>query len=397
MLYRTMPKNGDTLSALGFGAMRLQLREDGSVDEPRAIAQIRTAVDRGVNYIDTAYPYLGGQSETVVGRALKDGYRDKVKIATKLPRWLVEKREDMDRFLDQQLKKLDVDQIDYYLVHALDGRSWDRMVELGIADFLDKAVADGRIGNAGFSFHGVADDFIRIVDGYPWVFCQIQYNFLDTSNQAGTRGLKYAAGKGLGVIIMEPLRGGNISLPVAPAEVQKIWDTAEVKRSPVEWALRWVWNAPEVTVVLSGMNEEAHIEENLAIADAAAPNSLSEAELALVEKAAAKYGELMAVGCTGCGYCVPCPAGVKIPLCFEKLNQLHMFKDEMVCRYQYAVLLSNTMGGAAGYASQCVECGECLEKCPQQIDIPEKLKQVVYELESDQMEAMALGVLGPKK
>jgi len=397
MLYRTMPKNGDTLSALGFGAMRFQLLEDGSVDETRAITQIRIAVDNGVNYIDTAYPYLGGQSEIIVGKALKEGYREKVKIATKLPRWLVKKREDMDRLLDEQLKKLDVDHIDYYLVHALDGNSWDAMVELGIADFLDKALADGRIGNAGFSFHGVGDDFIRIVDGYPWVFCQIQYNFLDTQNQAGTRGLKYAAEKDLGVIIMEPLRGGNISLPVAPPEVQQIWDTAEVKRSPVEWALRWVWNAPEVTVVLSGMNEEAHIEQNLAIAGEAAANSLSQAELELVDQAAAKYGELMAVPCTGCGYCVPCPVGVRIPLCFEKLNHLHMFKDEMIAKYQYAVLLSNTMGGESGYASLCVECGECLEKCPQHIDIPEVLKQVVDELESDNMEDMAKGVLQPNK
>ncbi|WP_419175574.1 aldo/keto reductase [Desulfosediminicola sp.] len=397
MLYRTMPQNGDKLSALGFGAMRLQLLEDGSVDEPRAIAQIRSAIDNGVNYIDTAYPYLGGQSETIVGKAIKDGYREKVKIATKLPRWLVEKREDMDRLLEEQLKKLDVDHIDYYLVHALDGNSWDHMVEVGIIDFLDTAVADGRIGNAGFSFHGVGDDFIRIVDAYPWVFCQIQYNFLDTQNQAGTRGLKYAAEKGLGVIIMEPLRGGNISLPVAPPEVQKIWDTATIKRSPVEWALRWVWDAPEVTVVLSGMNEEAHIKQNLAIASEAAAHTLTKEELALIEKAAAKYGDLMAVPCTGCGYCVPCPVGVRIPLCFEKLNHLHMFKDEMTAKYQYAVLLSDTMGTNPGYASQCVECGECLEKCPQHIDIPEVLKQVVDELESDNMEDMAKGVLKPQK
>ena len=397
MLYRTMPQNGDVLSALGFGAMRFQLLEDGSVDEDRAIAQLRSAIDRGVNYIDTAYPYLGGQSEYIVGKAIRDGYRDKVKISTKLPRWLVEKHEDMDRFLDEQLRKLDVDTIDYYLLHALDGSCWDRMVELGVADFLDRAKADGRIGNAGFSFHGVGEDFIRIIDGYPWVFCQIQYNFLDTENQAGTRGLKYAAAQDIGVIVMEPLRGGNISLPIAPPDVQAIWDSAEVKRSPVEWALRWVWNAPEVTVVLSGMNEEAHIEQNLAIAAEAAPNSLTEAELHLVERAAAKYGGLMGGGFMGCGYCVPCPAAVKIPFCFEKLNHLHLFKDEVKAKYQYAVLLSSLMGGETGYASQCVECGECLEKCPQHIDIPTALKQVVTELESDNMEEMAKMVLQPKK
>ncbi|MDJ0783959.1 MAG: aldo/keto reductase [Desulfosarcinaceae bacterium] len=286
MRYRKMPKNGDELSILGFGAMRLPLREDRSIDEVRAIAQIRDAIDQGVNYVDTAWPYHGGQSEPLVGRALKEGYRQRVKIATKLPLWMIHTRADMDRYLNAQLKKLATDRIDYYLLHALDGVSWDRMAQLGVADFLDAALADGRIGNAGFSFHGLLEDFKRIVDAYDWTFCQIQYNILDRENQAGSEGLAYAAAKKLGVVVMEPLRGGNISLPEAPPAVAEIWQKAAIQRSPAEWALRWVWDHPDVTVVLSGMNEEAHIAENLAIADTARPKSLTPAEHALVAEAA---------------------------------------------------------------------------------------------------------------
>ena len=306
MLYRKMPKTGDNLSILGFGCMRLPVKEDGSIDEERATMQLRYAIDHGVNYVDTAWPYHGGQSEPFVGRALADGYREKVRLATKLPSWLIEKREDMDTFLDAQLAKLQTDRIDYYLVHALVGELWDNVEKLGVADFLDKAKADGRIRNAGFSFHGAGEDFGRIVDAYDWDFCQIQYNFLDEKNQAGTKGLLYAASKGLGVIIMEPLRGGNLTRNVPPA-VQEIWDEAPVKRTPAEWALRWIWNHPDVTVVLSGMNDESHIRENIRVAGEAYPHSLNEAELQLVQRVEKKYRELLKVGCTGCR--VPaCPA-----------------------------------------------------------------------------------------
>jgi predicted aldo/keto reductase-like oxidoreductase len=242
MLYRKIPKNDDELSILGFGCMRLPALEDGTTDEDRAITQIRYAIDNGVNYMDTAWNYHGGESERILGRALRDGYREKVRVATKLPHWKVKHREDMDKYLNEQIEKLGVDHIDYYLLHGIEGNSWDRLEKLWVVDFLDKALEDGRIGNAGFSFHGIADDFIRIVDAYPWVFCQIQYNFLDQEYQAGTAGLEYAASKGLGVIIMEPLRGGNISHPNPPPDVKGVWDTAENKRTPVEWALRWVWN-----------------------------------------------------------------------------------------------------------------------------------------------------------
>ncbi|EGY27151.1 aldo/keto reductase family protein [Desulfovibrio sp. A2] len=381
MLYRTMPKNGDTLSALGFGCMRLPML-DGKVDEARAIAQIRSAIDGGVNYVDTAWPYHHGESEIVLGKALRDGYREKVKVATKLPSWLVQDRADMDRYLNAQLERLGVTCIDYYLVHALDGPLWDTVHGLGVLEFLDGAKADGRIANAGFSFHGLAEDFRRIIDAYPWVFCQIQYNYLDETYQAGTEGLRYAAGKDIGVIIMEPLRGGNLGLITAPPAVQAIWDESPVRRTPVEWALRWIWNHPEVTVVLSGMNEEAHIAENLAIAGSARAGSMTPQELELVARVSDKYRELMKVRCTGCGYCMPCPMGVSIPMCFETYNKMHMFGNIEEGKFLYALRMSGEIGGEGpGYASQCVACGQCVENCPQHIAIPDVLAELAAELE----------------
>jgi predicted aldo/keto reductase-like oxidoreductase len=366
--------------------MRLPVTGKGQIDEPRAVRQIRYAIDRGVNYFDTAWPYHAGESENVLGRALGDGYRDRVKIATKLPSWMIKSREDMDAYLNAQLEKLKTDHIDYYLVHGLAGNSWDRLQSLGVVDFLDRAGSDGRILNAGFSFHGFLEDFKRIVDGYPWVFCQIQYNYLDEENQAGTEGLKYAASRDLGVVIMEPLRGGNLGLPTPPPEIDAIWQSAGVKRTPVEWALRWIWNHPEVTVVLSGMNEKAHIEENLAIAEEAFPKSLAEDELKLVAAAGREYKTLMKVGCTGCGYCMPCPSDVAIPACFEVYNKMHMFGNPEEARFLYAIRMSGIFGTAPGYASQCVQCGDCLEKCPQHIEIPDFLEMVAEELEDADLE-----------
>jgi predicted aldo/keto reductase-like oxidoreductase len=318
---------------------------------------------------------------------LKGGYRDRVKVATKLPSWMISRREDMDRYLEAQLEKLDIVRIDYYLLHALNGALWDTLEGLGVIDFLHQAVEDGRIVNAGFSFHGLAEDFSRIVDAYPWEFCQIQYNFLDQKNQAGTAGLKYAASKNLGVIVMEPLRGGNLGLPTQPPAVEEIWNEAKTRRTPAEWALRWVWNQPEVTVVLSGMNEEAHIEENLSIADSARPGTLAREELELVERVSRTYQELMKVGCTGCGYCMPCPSDVLIPVCFEIYNKMHLFGETETAKFSYAMRMSGiTVDGKPKYASQCVQCGECLDKCPQHIPIPEFLAQVAAEMEGPEME-----------
>jgi len=380
MLYRTMKKNGDSLSILGFGAMRLA-QKGQKIDEVRATRQIRDAIDQGVNYVDTAWPYHGGESELFLGRALAGGYREKVRLATKLPSWLIKAREEMDRYLDAQLKKLNTNRIDYYLLHGLNGVLWDSLNSLNALDFLEKAKKDGRIVNAGFSFHGVLDDFRSIVDSYDWEFCQIQYNYLDTESQAGKKGLEYAASKGLGIIVMEPLRGGNLGRPSPPPTVKDLWDMAQRRRSPVEWALRWVWNHPEVTVVLSGMNEESHIAENIAIAQNAHPNSLAESELQLIEKVAQTYRKIMMVGCTGCGYCQPCPADVLIPSCFDIYNNMHMFNTTAEAPFMYVMRTGGSLTGKPGYASQCVQCGECLEKCPQQIDIPTYLEKVAAELE----------------
>lgn len=382
MLYRTMPKSGDKLSALGFGCMRLPQVQGGVIDESKAISQIRHAIDRGVNYLDTAWPYHGGLSEPLLGRALGDGYREKVKIATKLPTWLIHSRADMDAYLDKQLEKLQTERIDYYLLHALNGKTWDHLEGLGVLDFLDEALGDGRIVNAGFSFHGLLEDFKRIIDAYPWCFCQIQYNYLDVEYQAGKAGLEYAAERDIGVIVMEPLRGGNLGVKTPPPAIARIWEQAIHRRSPVEWALRWIWDHPQVTVVLSGMNDDGHIEENLAIADQAVPQSLSERECEIVSQAARKYKELMKVHCTGCGYCMPCPEGVSIPSIFEVYNKMHLFGNEQEAKFMYAARMSGIISGdEPGFASQCVQCGECLEKCPQAIAISEMMPTIAEEME----------------
>jgi predicted aldo/keto reductase-like oxidoreductase len=385
MLYRTIPKNNDQLSILGFGCMRLAGKNE-RIDEKEARNQILYAIDQGVNYLDNAFPYHLGASEPFLGRMLKDGYRDKVKLATKLPPWSVKKPEDMDRILNSQLERLQTDRIDYYLIHALEAENWPKIKEMGVLDFLDRAKKEGRILNSGFSFHGDKDVFKEIVDAYDWEICQIQYNFLDEKNQAGTEGLEYAASKDLGVVVMEPLRGGNLTGRI-PKEVEAIWDESEAKRTPAEWALRWVWNRPEVTCVLSGMNKQKHVEENLRIAGEAEPDSLTQDELQLVERVAKQYRELMKVDCTGCRYCMPCPEGVNIPQCFEIYNNKHVFGDRLA-NMTYIIHLVGTLHGRH-YASLCTECGKCAKKCPQHLPIPEMLKDVADEFEGITMKPMA--------
>ena len=383
MLYRRMKPEGEALSILGFGCMRLPQKKgspgDGAIDHDRAARQIRMAIDHGVNYIDTAMPYHMGGSEPFLGRVLTDGYREKVRLATKLPPWLVNTPSDMDRLLQAQLDRLRSDCIDYYLVHALDGASWSRMLPLGVTDFLSRARQSGRIAHAGFSFHGSLDDFYTIVDGYDWDFCQIQYNYLDRQNQAGTKGLKYAASKGLGIVVMEPLRGGLLVRTPPPA-VAAVWAQAETPRTPTEWALRWIWDHPEVTVVLSGMNEEAHIDENLRIAAQGHAHSLSAEERDLVRQAERQYRKLMKAGCTGCRYCMPCPHGVDIPTCFEAYNYAHLFGDRRWATFFYIARVSGLLA-APGRASQCQGCGECEQICPQKLPVQKLLTAVAAEME----------------
>lgn len=382
MLYRKYGKTNEMVSVLGFGCMRLPLLPGGDptkIDEDLAIELLHQAIDAGVNYIDTAYPYHGtgmdqsGQSEPFVAKALRGGYREKVKIATKLPSWLIKTRADMDRYLNEQLERLETEYIDFYLVHSLNKHFWPNLQELGIAEFLDAALKDGRIKHAGFSFHDKLDLFKEIVDAYDWSFCQIQYNYLDENYQAGKEGLDYAARKGLGIAIMEPLRGGKLAVNL-PEAVQMAFETGDQKRTPVDWALRWIWNRPEVSVVLSGMNSRAQVTENLQSAEDAEANSLSLADLGVIEQVKAFFQERIKVNCTACGYCLPCPEGVNIPSCFSMYNNYYMFGKEEGYKNWLA---------PQQRASNCVGCGNCETHCPQGISIPEELKKVTEVFEQN--------------
>jgi predicted aldo/keto reductase-like oxidoreductase len=288
----------------------------------------------------------------------------------------------MDKILQFQLNKLHTDYIDYYLIHSLTKGGWEKMKENGVLEFLDRAKNDGRIRNTGFSFHDNVELFKEIIDSYDWDICLIQYNYLDEHNQAGTEGLRYAVEKGIAVMVMEPLRGGNLARNATP-EISDIWDEADVKRTPAEWALRWIWNHPEVTVVLSGMNDISQVDENILTASEAYPNSLNQKELDTVARVAEKYRDLMTIPCTGCNYCVPCPAGVDIPGCFELYNSREVFRGAGNDDTQYRYLLYQ-MGilGNRSSASLCINCGKCKEQCPQHIDIPVKMKEVETQFES---------------
>jgi len=321
MLYRTMKKAALDLSMLGFGCMRLPLNESGQIDEDEATGMIRYAIDHGVNYIDTAYPYHNGESEPVVGRALAEGYREKVHLATKLPSWLIKSREEMDKYLDEQLARLRTDSIDFYLLHGLNEPFWENLSALGVTDFLDDAIADEQIRYAGFSFHDNTKVFKEIVKSYDWTFAQIQYNFMDEHYQAGTKGLKYAAKKGLGIVVMEPIRGGLLAKELPG--ISEIWKKADVQQTPAEWALRWVWNHPEVTVVLSGMSAPEQVRQNVDLTENGLPNSLTKAELTLFKNVKEELEKRIIIPCTGCKYCMPCPHGVSIPECFEYYNRGH--------------------------------------------------------------------------
>ncbi len=379
MQYRKIPKTGEMISALGFGCMRLPEKR-GKIDEKRAKKQLFHAIEKGVDYFDTAMPYHMGASEPFLGKLFQGETRKKINLATKLPPWYVNQPSDMEKLFTSQLDNLRTDYIDYYLLHALNGESFQKMQDMGAIDFFDQLKTQGRIRNAGFSFHGKKKDFKRIVDAYDWEFCQVQYNYLDTENQAGTKGLEYAAGKDLGIIIMEPLRGGNLGKK-SPSQIQKIWNRADKKREPVQWSLEWIWNHPEVTSILSGMNEDNHIDQNIQMAANAFPSTMSQKDLALVDKARDLYRKLMKAGCTGCRYCMPCQYGVDIPGCFELYNNFHMFNDKTNARMFYLATGGGLFSDKPALASQCQECGECEEVCPQDLPIMDLLKEVKEEFE----------------
>jgi predicted aldo/keto reductase-like oxidoreductase len=365
MQYRKFGKLEWHASALGFGCMRFPLRgkDSSQIDETSATEMLAYAIDNGVNYLDTAYTYHSSQSEIFVGKFLKSGYRHKVKLATKMPTWLTEKTSDFDKYLNEQLEKLQVEHIDFYLLHGLNGSRWPKLMDLNVLEWSESAIADGRIGHLGFSFHDDFPAFKMIVDAYEdWAFTQIQYNFMDIENQAGTRGLRYAASKGLAVIIMEPILGGRLVDP--PNAVQQLWDSAETKRKPADWALQWLWDQPEVSLVLSGMSNLQQVKENVASASDSEISKLSSDELKLVDEIREEYERLAPIPCTNCEYCLPCPSGVNIPRNFEIYNQYAMYN-----KLDQAKIAYNNWFAAEENASNCQDCQDCEELCPQKITI----------------------------
>ncbi|MFP4394589.1 MAG: aldo/keto reductase [Anaerolineales bacterium] len=370
MKYRTFGQLDWQPSALGFGCMRLPTHDDNpkNIDEPLATEMIRHAIDEGVNYIDTAWPYHQEASEPFVGRVLQDGYREQVKLATKLPCWLMEKPEDFDHYLDEQLQRLQTDHIDFYLLHALEADRWEKMKKLDALASAEAALADGRIRHLGFSFHDDYEVFQRIIDEYEgWTFCQIQYNYMDIAYQAGRKGLKYAADHGLAVVIMEGLRGGQLAQDPPPDPVAELWATSERDWKPAEWGLQWLWNQPEVSVVLSGMSEMQHVTENIASAKRSGVGLLNDEDLEIIRQVRATYEELAPIPCTGCEYCLPCPNDVNIPRVFKLYNEAMMYDDLEGARRGYQWLKEEQRANA------CVACGACEEQCPQGIEIIEWL------------------------
>ena len=371
MQYRPFGKLDWRVSVLGFGALRLPLIDNDplNVDETLAIAMIRHGIDHGINYVDTAYAYHDGKSELVVGNALQDGYREKTRLATKQPVWLIEKTDDFDKYLNEQLDKLKTDHIDFYLLHTLNRTFWPKIRDLGVLDWAEKAVADGRIGHLGFSFHDDLEIFKEIVNAYDkWVLSQIQYNFLDIEFQAGREGMKYAFDKELAVVVMEPIRGGLIAQE-PPEAVAKIWQSAKTKRTLPDWALQWVWNHAEIPLALSGMSSMQQLEENLISADKATVGALSEEELVIIDEVRNEFTRLCPVPCTQCRYCMPCPNGVDIPYTFLMYNESMMYDNACMGRLFYQRLPADQQ------ADKCQECYECEEACPQQIPIIEGLKK----------------------
>ncbi len=371
MQFRTFPPMGEKISLLGFGTMRLPVMENDEtvIDEAEAIRMIRYAIDNGVNYMDTAYMYHGGASEVVLGKALKDGYREKVFIADKMPMWLAKKAGGFEALFEEQFRRLDVDYIDFYLVHNLTKKGWEITKSKNVMSFLEEMKAKGRIGKIGFSFHDELDVFKYIFDDYPWEFCQIQLNFMDTEFQAGIDGLKYAGEKGVPVIIMEPLKGGKLTKAL-PESVEAMWERSPVKRTPAEWALRWVADFPEVLTILSGMSEMSEVEENIRILGDALPEQLTAEEQKLIAEVSKEYNNLIKASCTACRYCLPCPVGIDIPEVMDLYNQWHIYHAFRTSKRDYNFLSEGQR------PSDCTDCKACESQCPQSLPISRIMKEM---------------------
>ncbi len=373
MSLRKFGKTGVQVFPIGFGCMRFPTK-NGGIDEPEAIKMLRYAIDNGVNYVDTAYPYHGGESELVVGKALQDGYREKVKLATKSPVWEINCPEDFDRLLDEQMKKLQTNFIDFYLLHALDKNRWDNVViKYGLLDKMKQAKEDGRIGNIGFSYHDVPEHYEEMVVGFDhWDFAQIQLNYLNEDYQAGLNGLKLLSDRNVGVIIMEPLLGGKLAS--LPKKITDIFQETNKERTPVEWALDYLWNYDNIGVLLSGMSTMEQVKDNILYAKRSKPNMFTPEENATIKKVQEKFKEIEAVPCTKCQYCMPCPVGVDIPRNFDLINEMYMFENNNKIKENYKKIINDETSKVG--AIHCVDCKKCVSQCPQNINIPVELEKV---------------------
>jgi len=376
MQYRK-DKYGNELSLLGYGCMRFT-QTAGRIDIDKAEQEIMEAVNSGVNYFDTAYIYPG--SEAALGEILeRNNCRDRVNIATKLPHYMIKNNEALDKYFNEELKRLRTDHVDYYLMHMLtDVKTWERLCDLGIKEWIEQKKASGAIRQVGFSYHGNSDMFCKLLDAYDWEFCQIQYNYLDENSQAGRTGLMHAAGKGIPVVIMEPLRGGKL-VNNLPHKAKELFAAADVKRSPAEWAFRWLWNQPEVTCVLSGMNSLEMVRENIRVASEVKAGEFTDADNEMIKGVVEAINANMKVGCTGCRYCMPCPKNVDIPGTFAAYNRLA--SDGKFVGLQEYFMCTSIRKDYTG-PGNCVGCGKCEQHCPQHIEIRKELKNAQKALET---------------
>lgn len=370
-------KKGNDISVLGYGCMRFT-KKGGSIDIDKAEKEVMEAIESGVNYLDTAYVYPG--SEAAVGEILhRNGCREKIYLATKLPHYLIKSMDGVEKMFQEELKRLKTTYIDYYLMHMLtDIPTWERLKQMGMAEWIEKKLASGEIRNIGFSYHGNSDMFQKLVDAYDWDFCQIQYNYMDEHSQAGVEGLRYANKKGLPVIIMEPLRGGRL-VNLLPESAKELFHKDEKQRTPAELALKWLYNQPEVTCVLSGMNSMEMVEQNVKTASESPVGCMTEEDFALVEQVKKEIEKNVKVGCTGCSYCMPCPKGVDIPGTFRCYNAMYS-EGKRSGRQDY--LQCTAFRKDTSSASQCIGCGKCESHCPQHIEIRKELKNAARELET---------------